>query len=312
MRFIQLLFHTYPTIIEADTVLHKSAENEAITIEQSDKTITFLLSTDRAYDISDAEHTVRLDSGSIVVLFPKKQYQITPASNDVPSSEYSVMEIRAVIPDLSFWTYDTDAGHTLTYATQYDIDNLRLLLSEYIRPDEKTYQAILVSVVKLMNHYYANTVSERYFAVAKWYEIAAHIDICTRSALRIHQEKTRIISSTPSNGRYIRLVKQYVKEHYHEYLSVPLIASELKITPNYLSTIYKKETGVSITNYINSYRIYQLRELLCQNSDASLSELCLSVGLQDKRYTQRLFKKYFGVSVQDFKKIEESGNRSAE
>ena len=298
MRFLQLLFHAHPIITDADSTLQAFEQNGSLVIDQPDKTITFLLCTANKYALICDGITQTLVNGSLAVLFPDKHYEIKALPQQDRHSAYCMFCIRVVIPDLCVVYCDTAVGHTLTYATQFDTENNKLLLPEFFQFDEKQYQFERLLFEQLVNHYYTNSVSEGYLSIARWYEISAHLDSYTRIALRQQMENASAAPRVPSNGRYVRLTNKYIKEHYQEHLSIPVISATLNISPNYLSAIYKKETGSSITDYINSFRICKLRELLLSNAYIPLSELCVQAGIQDTRYARRLFKKYFGITIQ--------------
>ncbi len=298
MRFLQLDFRSHPIIVEADSVKQTQETVEQYELEQPDKTLTLIFNTAFSYEMRNAEGTQILRPGEIAVLFPCRYYVLSPLWESSDITENRMIRIRVLLSDLSVVYCDTDDGHTLSYVTQMDTDNSRLLFPEHICPDDKVYQSLVHLSQKMIAHYYADTVSERYLAIARWYEIAALLDTTARSAL-LEQQLLQSQSNIPSNSLYIRRAKQYIREHYKEHLSLSGIAYILKLSPNYLSAIFKKETGSSITEYISYYRIQKLRELLFNETQTNLSELCHAVGFTDKRYAQRLFKKYFGVTMQE-------------
>ena len=59
--------------------------------------------------------------------------------------------------------------------------------------------------------------------------------------------------------------------------------------------------GNSLVEYINRQRIQTAQQLLTQY-DASLEQLAEMVGISDPKYFCRLFKKYAGITVSEYKK----------
>ena len=45
-------------------------------------------------------------------------------------------------------------------------------------------------------------------------------------------------------------VQQYLKEHFREEINLEKIASLVGLTGAYISTIFKKETGMTLTNFL--------------------------------------------------------------
>ena len=70
----------------------------------------------------------------------------------------------------------------------------------------------------------------------------------------------------------------------------------LNISPNYLSNIFRKSTGKTVTEFIAETRIYHARRL-AYNGDMSFEKIASEVGICNEKYLNKLFKKYFGTSI---------------
>ena len=77
-------------------------------------------------------------------------------------------------------------------------------------------------------------------------------------------------------------------------LSIQFIAKKLYVTPNYLSTLFKKATGKTISQYLTDIRIEKALELL-KNSDCKLYDIAKSVGYNDGKYFSKVFEKAVGI-----------------
>ena len=100
------------------------------------------------------------------------------------------------------------------------------------------------------------------------------------------------------------IVKQamdYVQENYNKELTVKSISTELFITPNYFSHIFKSETGKNFTDYVNEVRIHRAKKLLKDNS-LKVYEVAELLGYQNYKYFNRVFKKYTGYSPKEYGK----------
>ena len=60
----------------------------------------------------------------------------------------------------------------------------------------------------------------------------------------------------------------------------------------YVSYIFKKETGKTLTNYINEQKMIVAKELIV-NSDVPLVEISQILSFDNYNYFSRLFKKHF-------------------
>jgi len=95
----------------------------------------------------------------------------------------------------------------------------------------------------------------------------------------------------------------YIHENILQELSLDKIASELYVNPSYLSNIFKKETGITITEYINRKRIEESKYFLL-HSDLSISEIAILFHFCNQSYYTLLFKKITDLTPRKFREIE--------
>lgn len=97
-------------------------------------------------------------------------------------------------------------------------------------------------------------------------------------------------------------INQFISEHYREEIGRNEIARWLFLTPEHVSRMYKKQTGVSLTDYINMYRIEKAKALL-EETESSVSEIAVKVGYDNFTYFSTLFKKYVGITPNQYRKL---------
>ena len=94
----------------------------------------------------------------------------------------------------------------------------------------------------------------------------------------------------------------YVTEHYHEpELSRQQIAEKAFITEKYLSSLFKKETGVNLVTYINKYRIDKSIDLL-KTTRLTIAEIAFKIGYNSLQNFNKNFKSITGKTPSDFRK----------
>ena len=86
-------------------------------------------------------------------------------------------------------------------------------------------------------------------------------------------------------------ITEWLKANYDKPLTVQMIADEFNYNPDYLSSVFKKHTGYSLTQYINKTRISISKNIL-MNNDSSIKEVAYLCGFYDEKYYMKLFKKY--------------------
>ncbi|TYP74698.1 helix-turn-helix domain-containing protein [Paenibacillus methanolicus] len=110
--------------------------------------------------------------------------------------------------------------------------------------------------------------------------------------------------TTPaSDGSAARMsmdeVRAYMSGHYHEPLSIELLAQLAGLSPNYFGEAFKKATGRSVMDYLTGLRIGRAKQLI-RETDLYMREVARSVGYSDEYYFSRKFKKEVGVSPSVF------------
>lgn len=98
----------------------------------------------------------------------------------------------------------------------------------------------------------------------------------------------------------IEQAKSYIHLHYSEDINRNEVAKSVYLTPEYLAKIFKKETGVSINNYINQYRVDQAKQLM-KSSRAGISEIAARVGYNNASYFVTIFRKLTGLTPSDYR-----------
>ncbi|MNG22693.1 Bifunctional transcriptional activator/DNA repair enzyme AdaA [compost metagenome] len=92
-----------------------------------------------------------------------------------------------------------------------------------------------------------------------------------------------------------------MQTHISQDLTREDIAAFLHFNPAYLSRLFKKETGLSLSDYIMDQRMKQAKRLLSE-SDLKVSDVAEITGYRNFSYFSKLFKKQEGFTPQEFRK----------
>ncbi|QGQ98680.1 response regulator [Paenibacillus psychroresistens] len=93
---------------------------------------------------------------------------------------------------------------------------------------------------------------------------------------------------------------EYLKKHYSSEISIESVAEIIGITPNYFSHLFKKETNIPFSEFLNTVRIHAAKNLLKQSND-KVYEISEKVGFQDIKYFNQVFKKIEGKSPKEYR-----------
>jgi two-component system response regulator YesN len=110
-----------------------------------------------------------------------------------------------------------------------------------------------------------------------------------------------IIKRTRQSKNVVEQAKNYIQENYSRHINRNDIAASVYLTPDYLSRLFKNETGLSLHDYLNRYRIQKANELLV-DPNRCISEVAMQVGFFNISYFSTVYKKFTGRSPNEVRK----------
>lgn len=99
----------------------------------------------------------------------------------------------------------------------------------------------------------------------------------------------------------IRNAINYIELNLNSPLSLSVLAKELHVSSPYLSSIFKQEMGITITDFINKERILTSLKLLSTTNE-QIQDIAFFVGIHDINYFTKIFKKEIGITPRDYRK----------
>ncbi|PYI52242.1 response regulator transcription factor [Paenibacillus flagellatus] len=107
-------------------------------------------------------------------------------------------------------------------------------------------------------------------------------------------EKTiATIDETRQSEGVVERVKRFIHENYNRDLNRDDVAATVFLTPDYLAKTFKSETGRTIKEYLNEYRIKVAKRMLVE-STASIGYIAMDTGFDSISYFSTVFKKVTG------------------
>ena len=95
--------------------------------------------------------------------------------------------------------------------------------------------------------------------------------------------------------------KQYVTQHYAEDITLNIVAQQVCLSPAYLSTLFKSETGCSFIKYLQKVRMDQAKKLL-KTSKMRVSDIAEAVGYRDLKFFNKVFLSETTVTPSEYRK----------
>lgn len=91
--------------------------------------------------------------------------------------------------------------------------------------------------------------------------------------------------------KHISHAKDYINKNFDKKIYLNDVAEYVGFSPYYFSRLFKKSTGMNLSEYINRFRIEKSKELM-GDFDLSLKEVSEKVGYEDFSYFSTVFQKY--------------------
>ncbi len=100
----------------------------------------------------------------------------------------------------------------------------------------------------------------------------------------------------------VERAKRYIKDFYHKPLSLSEIAKNVYLSEQYLSELFKRETGKTITDYIREYKI-EMAKVFMNDTRYKITDIAEKVGYSDARHFSKIFKKLVGVTPKEYRRL---------
>lgn len=123
--------------------------------------------------------------------------------------------------------------------------------------------------------------------------------------MHLLSERVQCIDSSdtvsPGNRRHCARAKAYVSQNINRRLTVSDVAAAVGVSKNYLTNVFSNSEGVTLMEYINRSKLSYMT-MLIRRYGYTLAEAGKHVGMTDVNYISRIFKRYYGMTVTEYKR----------
>lgn len=222
-----------------------------------------------------------------IICFAPGQVAATEMLKDTRPTAYGVLfhpdfirgtTLGQEIKKYSFFSYETREALHLSEAERETImDCFRKIEDELEHNTDKHSRRLITSNIGLL------------------------LDYCMRFYER--QFTTREVSNKDVIVRFERLLDEYFDSEAPQENGLPSVkyfADKVFLSPNYFSDMISKQTGKTVTEYIQDKLIGRAKELLLSTSKP-MSEIAYSLGFQYPQHMSRMFKRIVGITPNKFR-----------
>lgn len=111
------------------------------------------------------------------------------------------------------------------------------------------------------------------------------------------------LEEAKSEKKQILVIKDYIIKNYIDpAFSIGDISAYLHMSASHVCTMFKKETGDTINNYLTEYRLTKAKQYL-KETLFTAAEISTKVGYRDSSYFGRIFRKRFGMTPNEYRNL---------
>jgi YesN/AraC family two-component response regulator len=124
----------------------------------------------------------------------------------------------------------------------------------------------------------------------------------THSLFYLLIRNTDTCLTVDSRNKNIEQAVSYIRENFSSDISLSSIAEMFSVSPEHFSRLFKKETGLGFSKYLNSLRLQYAEQFLKNSEGRSITEVAEICGFEDSNYFSKKFKEVYGISPKKLQK----------
>ena len=122
--------------------------------------------------------------------------------------------------------------------------------------------------------------------------------LCSRSCVFLSSPPAQIHTT----DQHVVRAARYIAQHYMNPITTSDVAMAVGFSPNYLSRKFRQAAGVGLHEYLVFIRLHRAALELVSTAD-SITTIAFRCGFSDSNYFKDAFKKKYGVTPRDYRKI---------
>jgi len=240
-----------------------------------------ILSGNGKYKVEDKIYAVK--EGDVLILNPSDKHQLI-----LPDSENKLFrEFKIGFTDIQF------PGDVMNF--------WHLTESEHVLHTSGELRQKIFKICASMEA--ENTVNKQ----GRYFMLKAYLMQLLILLVREHAEPMKNCQSyafESLNKKYVvEQILNYFEDHYSEKVSLDRIAENMYLSSFYIVKIFKSETGDTPIRHLINIRLEKAREMLLQQKELNVKEVASSVGYDDAYHFSKLYKKRFGETPSQTKRM---------
>ena len=116
----------------------------------------------------------------------------------------------------------------------------------------------------------------------------------------LEEMETALPAQHGKENLYVNMAVEFIRNNYFLPIKVTDIAEQVHVNRSYLCAIFQKELGISVSEYLSSFRLSRAAELLpiCK---LDIAQVAASCGYRDPLVFSKAFKRKYGTTPLKFR-----------
>ncbi len=100
----------------------------------------------------------------------------------------------------------------------------------------------------------------------------------------------------------VQMLESINRDYLKPGFSLTRLAARVHRSPNYISELFREQTGIGVTRYLHTLRLEYARRLLLEQPERSIAEIAVGCGFADPGYFARRFHQFIGCAPLAYRK----------
>lgn len=196
---------------------------------------------------------------------------------------------------------------SMRIANEKEVDMCITQIFERMRCENIHYEMLFVACIELISVCFEFIIEvgasledifpDKQLGIIEKLQLKKSINDMEEWIKEIYRHTLETIKKNKSSkaSKTIEEVKNYIGENYQNYeLNIDEIARNLFINYAHLCFIFKRDTGVTINEYLTEFRIRKAKDLF-DSGNKLIHDVASKVGYADANYFGKCFKKFYGI-----------------
>ena len=244
-----------------------------------DARLIYVISGDLAFSSDTDKKATHLGPGNLIYIPAGATYKL------------KAKFIRAAVFSFDLTDEDPEPAERLFPVSPENFDDSKLHMTENAEPFDKI---IILTDVEADRDKFISMTNLAISCEGEW---SAHISAELKLML-LKIAETKSENALPS--RMVENLDAYIRDNYTEEISNTEIGAIFGYHPFYVSRMLKDKKGITLRQYIISYRFKAAKKML-ELTDKSIADIAEETGFTDASYFAKSFKATFGTTPKEYR-----------